>query len=349
VLNRIGDAVGRPRVTCVAYDQAANLAYMSAPRIDPDTVRVYVERWAALSPLRQHTRRVPPGKVFVPTDFMPLDEFTATAFFQEWWRPAGLGTEPLTTNLLVDGSVSGLLACYAMPGGPPCDSDQRRSFAAIVPHAVRAFALHRRLHDLAIANEAGVHGLDHLQQGFLLVDAQARVLFANGAGRAMLDARDGLQLDDCALSAIDGDGDRTLARLIASCAGNGGTTAERGGEVSLVRHLRPPLQAVVTPLSDATVAAYLPWIATLRPAAIVLVSDPEMELRTRVMRHCRRFGLTAAETAFALEIVKGHGRRAAAEQLGISVSTARSHLSSIFHKTGTHRQAELVRLLLRPS
>lgn len=36
----------------------------------------------------------------------------------------------------------------------------------------------------------------------------------------------------------------------------------------------------------------------------------------------------------------------AAEQLGIRVGTARNHLKSIFAKTGTSRQAQLVRLLL---
>ena len=60
-----------------------------------------------------------------------------------------------------------------------------------------------------------------------------------------------------------------------------------------------------------------------------------------------RFGFTPAKTIFALEITEGDGRKATAERLGISVGTARSHLSKIFDKTGVTRQAKLVRLLLR--
>jgi DNA-binding CsgD family transcriptional regulator len=60
----------------------------------------------------------------------------------------------------------------------------------------------------------------------------------------------------------------------------------------------------------------------------------------------RRFGLTSAEAAFAAEILKGDGRRAAARRCGIAEETAKTHLSRIFEKTGAHRQAELVRLLL---
>lgn len=69
-------------------------------------------------------------------------------------------------------------------------------------------------------------------------------------------------------------------------------------------------------------------------------------MRARVQRLRERFAFTPAEAAFALEIVKGDGRQAAADRLGITVGTARSHLSSIFDKTGSRRQAELVRLLL---
>lgn len=70
----------------------------------------------------------------------------------------------------------------------------------------------------------------------------------------------------------------------------------------------------------------------------------EQARRAWVLRE--RYGLTRAEAAFALEIVKGDGRDAAARRRGISVSTAHSHLTRIFEKTGVHRQAELVHLLM---
>ncbi len=79
------------------------------------------------------------------------------------------------------------------------------------------------------------------------------------------------------------------------------------------------------------------------PVAIILVSDPERQRRFLVRRLQERFDLTAAEAYLAIEIVKGDGREAAAVRLGISAGTARIHLQRVFHKTGVHRQAELVR------
>jgi DNA-binding CsgD family transcriptional regulator len=187
-----------------------------------------------------------------------------------------------------------------------------------------------------------------LQQGFLLVDAEARPLFVNRAARALLDNHDGLRLEAGALSASDADGGRALRGLIKSCAGDASVVTGSGGDIALPRGAgRLPLDVVVTPVKQETATAIMPWTFSQHAIAIVLVSDPEREIQARVEDLRRRFGFTPAEAAFALEIVKGDGRQAAADRLGITVGTARSHLSSIFDKTGSRRQAELVRLLLQ--
>jgi DNA-binding CsgD family transcriptional regulator len=79
---------------------------------------------------------------------------------------------------------------------------------------------------------------------------------------------------------------------------------------------------------------------------LLLVTDPEQQRRTRRELLRQRFGLTAAEADLALEIARGDGRKAAATRLNIAVTTARTHLTHIFEKTGVRRQAELVRLLM---
>jgi DNA-binding CsgD family transcriptional regulator len=59
------------------------------------------------------------------------------------------------------------------------------------------------------------------------------------------------------------------------------------------------------------------------------------------------FGLTAAEARLATELFAGNSVARAADNLGITYETARSCLKAIFMKTDTHRQAELVTLLVR--
>jgi DNA-binding CsgD family transcriptional regulator len=347
VLNRIGDAVGRQLPMFGIFDPASGLSNVLAPRIDPEIVRSGIEDWAPHNPFLLRSANEPAGKVLTCADFMTLDEFTSTALYNEWWRPAGFSTEPLVTNLFADGEAFGFFASHGLLNKPPFDSSQKRLFATLAQHLVRAVALQRRLYNVTIANESALTGLDGLQQGFLLVDARARPLFVNCVARALLDDRDGLELEAGALSASDVDGGQTLRGLIASCAADANAATDCGGEVALRRGSgRLPLDVLVTPVQPETAMATLLLSHQERAVAMVLVSDPETKIRARVEDLRERFGFTPAEAAFALEIVKGDGRQATADRLGITVGTARSHLSKIFDKTGVRHQAELVRLLL---
>jgi hypothetical protein len=198
ILNRIGDAVGGPQVVFGIYDPANGLVNMLAPRTDPDIMRSLVD-WAPTNPALPCIASYPPGKVFNGADVISPDEFTGTAFYQDWWRPAGFSTEPLVTNLFADNAASGHFSSHGLLNRSALDS-QKRLFAVLAQHLVRAVALQRRLHHLTIAKESKLTDLDGLQRGFLLVDAEARLLFVNRAARALLDARDGLRLDAGALS-----------------------------------------------------------------------------------------------------------------------------------------------------
>lgn len=345
LLNRIGDAVGGPQVVFGNYDPANGLVNMHAPRTDPDVMRS-LPNWAPSNPALPCIASYPPGQVFNGADVISPDEFIGTAFYQEWWRPAGFSTAPLVTNMFSD-RASGHFASHALPNQSPFNSSQKRLFAALAQHLVRAVALQRHLHHLTVTNDNVLVSLDGLQEGFLLVDADARPLFVNRSARELLDARDGLRLEAGALFANDADGGRALLRLIALRAAEVDAVAGFGGKVVLRRESgRLPLDVLVTPIRVET-ATTVPWTFPQRPVAIVLVSDPETEVRARVEALRERFGFTPAEAVFALEIIKGDGRQAAADRLGITVGTARSHLSSIFDKTGSRRQAELVHLLFQ--
>jgi DNA-binding CsgD family transcriptional regulator len=61
----------------------------------------------------------------------------------------------------------------------------------------------------------------------------------------------------------------------------------------------------------------------------------------------KTFGLTPSEAKLACIIARGAPPNVAAQELNISRETARNQLKSVFAKTDTHRQSELVALLLQ--
>ncbi|MGW1422207.1 helix-turn-helix transcriptional regulator [Bradyrhizobium manausense] len=344
VLERVDDAVGG-RVLFGIYDPANGLSSLLSPRIDPARVQDLLG-WAPRNPLLPLGVGRTPGEIFTIGDFISRAQFTSSDFYNEWWQPAGFDTEPLTTNLLVDHNATGILTSHRPSNLEPYDAKARRLFATLAQHLVRAVAIQRRTHQLDITGRAALAGLDGLDQGFVLADAQGRPVFINRRARELMETGHGVVVEDGVLSGVNAEDGHQLRALISSCSLD--NPDRIGGEMSLQRPPgRMPLRVQVTPVGSEWIEKAVPLASGWRSSAMVLITDPEPAAKTQGETLRERYGLTRAEAAFALEIVKGGGRRATAERLGITDGTARSHLSKIFDKTGVTRQAELVRLMLQ--
>jgi DNA-binding CsgD family transcriptional regulator len=114
----------------------------------------------------------------------------------------------------------------------------------------------------------------------------------------------------------------------------------------------PPAVARLTRNDGTTLVAHgisiaggssLSWGA---PVAILVVEAPDA-FATGEEALCETFGLTSAEARLATRLAAGNSLRNAAAEEGITYETARSRLKTIFRKTDTTRQAELVLLLTR--
>jgi DNA-binding CsgD family transcriptional regulator len=101
-----------------------------------------------------------------------------------------------------------------------------------------------------------------------------------------------------------------------------------------------PREVIVAPMAESG-----PWPHAPR-AALAIIKTPRYVSPPESQELLERHGLTRAETVMAQRLCEGMTLQRAAVALGVRLSTARTHLKHIFEKTGTRRQAELVRSLL---
>jgi DNA-binding CsgD family transcriptional regulator/PAS domain-containing protein len=121
---------------------------------------------------------------------------------------------------------------------------------------------------------------------------------------------------------------------------------EAGGLLLLPRSwpLRP-LTMTVTPLvASRRKGSVMPGVT--RPAALLLVHDPDRTVPLPAERLCRVFGLTPAEAKLAAALAGGSTLGQYADRASIKIGTARWYLKQVLAKTGVHRQSELVRNVL---
>jgi DNA-binding CsgD family transcriptional regulator len=171
----------------------------------------------------------------------------------------------------------------------------------------------------------------------LLVDARSAVLHANQVAGALVRAGDGLTAPGNTLACEHGSDTSRLRQLVNTASGNGS-----GGTLAVRRHAdRRPLSVLVGPLRGQH-----PGLLAPPATAILLVADPERAVAASCPHLCQLYGLTAAEARTAHALLDYDRLADVAGRLGVSLATVRTLLQRTFEKTGTHRQAELVGLLL---
>ncbi|MFZ3324403.1 MAG: helix-turn-helix transcriptional regulator [Methylocella sp.] len=155
-------------------------------------------------------------------------------------------------------------------------------------------------------------------------------------------ARDGLRLGTSGLRALLAAEDAALQRLIRRACIDTGQGPRAGGRLAISRGSgRKPYTIQIMPLRSCHANFF-----NRPPAALVLIVDAERAAHLPPEDLQKLFDLTPAEAQVAILVLRGHGLQSVADELRVTLSTARTHLQRVFEKTGTHRQAELVRMLI---
>ncbi|WP_446223182.1 helix-turn-helix transcriptional regulator [Nocardia sp. IBHARD005] len=221
-------------------------------------------------------------------------------------------------------------AVIDQPGGPVL-------LRVLVPH-LRA-ALHTRAKLVGMARERAfaLAALTKAHHGIMIVTADTTLVFANAAAERIARESDGLTVDSFGhLRAHSAHVQDRLRQLIDEA-----TDSEfGGGNVAIARPSgKRSLILRISALDTQSGNGLWPR------AALVVLTDPDHEPTPDPAVLHELYGLTDAEVSVALCVLRGDGLPAVADELSVSVYTARTHLQHIFAKTKTHRQAELVRLL----
>lgn len=324
----------------VISDPRLRLTEVFSPRVNPEVITDYSDIWWTKDPTIKATANAPVGRI-TSLEAYGRERFLASEFHNDFWNRSGIGAERLASKLMVRDRAFASLVIQTGQQNDQIDDHQARAFAAIVPHAIQATEIMRRLQALKLAREVAELAAQHGSGFAIPVDAQARPVVADDHTEAALRAVDGMRLRGGALVLGDHGPDTKLRRLIAGCATP--DAGVRGGVVRFGTEEAPDRFMIeVLPWSEPCDAAGM----IQRPVALLLVSDRQNQRENDRRRIENQFGLTPAEARLATELLAGGGRGAVAARLGISDATARTHLSRIFDKTGTRRQSELVALIL---
>ena len=179
-----------------------------------------------------------------------------------------------------------------------------------------------------------------------MVDGHMRIATVNAAAEAILRRPEsGLLSKSGHLAAAAAGSMAVLQQLVAhACSMRDDVIPGTGGDL-LIRTTRVGVGADLA-LSVGPLVNQLHEIPFMGRHAAIFIREISLELPAGFKEQMRAFfDLTPKEAGLAASLASGMTLKEAAADAHIRINTARSYLDSIFLKTGTHQQSQLVALL----
>ncbi|BBX15751.1 helix-turn-helix transcriptional regulator [Mycolicibacterium duvalii] len=277
------------------------------------------------------------GDIRTGTELMPL---VRRSELHDWLRPLGIDDGLFVR--LTDGARPVCLLTGAARGDEAFGTrDRIRLTGELVGHLQQALRAREQLAALADRTGELAAALEVIRHGVGIVAADHLMIDHNSAAERILRREDGLALRSGRITATTAHAEEKLHCALAQALGAGLCAVRRGTTLTCVRPSgRRPYIVHVLPSYRSS------GEQPRRPMALVLIVDPEDKPVPPAVLLRKLYGLTRAEAEIAIRVTDGAHLKDISQELSISLPTVRTHLQHAFDKTGTHRQADLVHLLL---
>lgn len=310
----------------------------STPEELSEIRRSYDTVYAKLDYRRIHLLSVPIGQWFQCHDVFSGHRLKRERFFREFierWDYryfAGL-------RIGQGGGLTTYLGLNRRAEQGPAETEDMRFLRQLTIHLMRAAKLFYKTRNFRTHFAPGLESLQYLPSGIFMLDQWQRVLFANAAAENLFRDEAGFSLLDGVLEVsaapLRNRFTDTVQRVLRSGVPSAMLLAPpdgpRGGGLPCYILRLPQSNSAYHLRGDPAVLVLVPQAAPNPPEAIALL---------RAL-----YSLSRREAELASAIASGATPQEYATAAGLEISTVRSQLKSVFVKTGTHRQTELVRLL----
>lgn len=346
----VTEAIGAPKAMLHVKAMQADSSFAISAGLETEHARRLQQEFETRLP--GWIKAIPVGTPLRQTSAISDAAFRRSDIYNEAVRPAG-GFYGIVAPLVRVPDRQVHFCAGRNLGAANFSDDDLDAASLIVPHLTTALQVRNRLAAADLRAKGAYDVITQLNIGVVLLDAAMRPIFANRCAEALARSGDGLLLTGKEVSASRPADAKGLRDAIATAislndVGRDAGEAAIRPQVPMRCYLsrKPPrLPLVVRVLPVSASDAQQGISAGTRAALFVIELDKPVGVDPTVL--AATFHLTRREAALAALLARGMDLAEAASQSGIGIGTARGYLKQILAKTDTHRQAELVSLLLR--
>jgi PAS domain S-box-containing protein len=291
-------------------------------------------------PVISKQSEIPVGRAFLGCEIVPDSEYKRSNYYQEFARKVD-AFKVLASLMIREGGSIDTISFFRPETHSPYTKREKKLLDVFIPHITRALDLQNRLHVTNTRASLLQNSFDTLQSAIVLLKQDGKVIFLNRAAEDLIGQCAELYLRRDRLCAMSHADHSKLEQLIKKVAiGNGGQRLGEG--MTIRRETGDRLQIIAAPVPIDRQATLM---AGLGPVAMLVIHDPGQHTQMPHEAIAAMFGLTPSEARLLLALSEGQTLSQYADASHVTQNTARTHLKSVFAKTNTSRQSDLVRLM----
>lgn len=338
-MSMLASQVGADTFHLLGWDskkQAATLGVMSHESWN-DALALYNRYYGTVDPRRQLASRADPGVVLACHHHFDDQFISKSEFYQDFLLRYGL-RYCLGGCLSRNESTDVNLALLRDPEHGPFEPGHESLLTLLMPHFNRSLRLMEHTQSAAEAGELASAGQDATPLAVIAVSPTGRLLYCNRNGEALLKAAEVLRINNGVLACANGVQEKSWAEILGAIVKTG-----RPANLLLNHSIRPDerYSVTLTPLPKRG-----GFSLAGEPEGVLCLVVPLDHRRMATARQLMElFGLSAAEARLSRALVAGDTLETYALENDLKLPTVKSQLRSVFEKTGTDRQAALVRLM----
>ena len=269
-------------------------------------------------------------------------QLQAIASSEPWRDHIEEPVSDLLKMVLLNSSAGSVILEAMKTQGTYADPELER-MRLIGPHMCRAIRISDSLNVSRLTSEMFEASLEALSTGLYFIGQHGRVVYLNRVARGQVKSGRVLRLVDDRLVATGRDAQRLLQTELADIEHDPDMENRPGRAIALADGKGAGFVAHVLPLRGGAQSRIANHFAAI---AAIFVQDPATAPSLANAAFAKLHGLTEGELRLLNGLMPGLSVAEAAQLLGISEATAKTHLRRIFTKTKTSKQAELLYLLM---
>ncbi|MDH5444496.1 MAG: hypothetical protein OEY52_03000 [Gammaproteobacteria bacterium] len=319
--------------------------------ISDEHINSYDQHFSKVNPWFTEPGLMTPGRVLTERSinewYNDSKHYTKTEYYNDWAKEQDY-RHAMGGMLLTKNNVSINFTLFRSHKLGYYTEREIFDYNQLNKHLSKAVTINKKLQQQNFLLNATNHWVDKLQFGIILLDRQGKVLHCNRYADKILKKYDGLKLKNSYLKAMRSDQDKDLQKIIQQhLTQSNHLDCNTQNSLSISRPTgKLPYSLILVKIKPQHEKSDFFNYGIKTPAIVVFISDPQGKIDLQQTYLLDKYEFTDKETMLVISLLQGNTLKQSAILCGLKYETARWYLKSIFDKTQTNSQSELMRTIL---